>query len=360
MDDRSPKPSPNPTSEKKLKANRRNASKSTGPRTARGKSWSRLNALKHGILASQAVLTTTEGRAERKAFEELVGGLALDFRPAGAFEQSLVQQIAACIWRQRRLLMFENRAAFQARDNRTFRAMNDRIHGMHPLYVIEGRRFEGEDVLDDAGLGLDLPGERDTMRLVRYEYAVTRSMRNAIAQLRQHQQLRREGLLGGPPDASGDVPPDASPNASGDANANASAAAAQKAAHEVVAQDVVREVVVDRKAIKRNEGPEAGRMAAKVAMIAYELEMEREEEARREEASGAADGKQGGKEQGAGEGSAPSSEPSPETFRKRYQTKPNTPANERTLRNREEIMGVADAVLKLDASLAAKRRPSPD
>src|SRR5271169_6482102 len=99
----------NPTSPRKAQSNRRNASKSTGPRTARGKSWSRLNALKHGILASQAVLTTTEGRAERKAFEELVSGLTLDFRPAGTFEQSLVQQIAACIWRQRRLLMFENR-----------------------------------------------------------------------------------------------------------------------------------------------------------------------------------------------------------------------------------------------------------
>ena len=178
------KPPANPTSAKKIKANRRNASKSTGPRTARGKSWSRLNALKHGILASQAVLTTLEGRAGRNAFEELVSGLTLDFRPAGAFEQSLVQQIAACIWRQRRLLMFENRAAFQARDNRTFQALNDRTNAMQPLYVIEGRKFEGEDILDEAGLGLDLPGERDTMRLVRYEYAVTRSMRNAIAQLR--------------------------------------------------------------------------------------------------------------------------------------------------------------------------------
>ena len=38
MDDVSPNRSPNPTSEKKIKANRRNASKSTGPRSARGKS----------------------------------------------------------------------------------------------------------------------------------------------------------------------------------------------------------------------------------------------------------------------------------------------------------------------------------
>ena len=306
MDDLSHTPSPNPTSEKKLEANRRNASKSTGPRTPRGKSYSRLNALKHGILASQAVLTTLEGRAERNAFEELVSGLTLDFRPTGTFEQSLVQQIAACIWRQRRLLMFENRAAFQARDNRTFQALNDRTNAMQPLYVIEGRKFEGEDVLDDAGLGLDLPGERDTMRLVRYESTVTRSLRNALAQLRQHQQLRREGLLGAPADASSDAPPDAAPDGSSDANRSASTAEAQDIAHEGGAQkiqdvvaDVAQDVVVDHKAIKRNQGPEAGRMAAKVAMIAYGLELEQEQEqeedARLDEERAAAEAKQGGK-----------------------------------------------------------------
>ena len=39
----------NQVSAKKLAANRRNAQKSTGPRTAEGKAISRLNALKHGI-----------------------------------------------------------------------------------------------------------------------------------------------------------------------------------------------------------------------------------------------------------------------------------------------------------------------
>lgn len=42
-------------SERKLQANRANAKKSTGPRTERGKSWSRRNAVKRGLL-SNAVL----------------------------------------------------------------------------------------------------------------------------------------------------------------------------------------------------------------------------------------------------------------------------------------------------------------
>ena len=88
------------------------------------------------MLASQAVLTTVEGREARKAFEQLVDGLAQDFAPVGTFEQVLVQQIAACVWRQRRLLMFENRAAFRSRDDRTYREMNQPQRGMAPLYVI--------------------------------------------------------------------------------------------------------------------------------------------------------------------------------------------------------------------------------
>ena len=42
-------------SERKLKANRENAKKSPGPRTARGKEYSRRNATKHGLFARHPV-----------------------------------------------------------------------------------------------------------------------------------------------------------------------------------------------------------------------------------------------------------------------------------------------------------------
>ena len=41
------------TSEKQFEANRRNASRSTGPRTLEGKCRSRRNALRHGLVADR-------------------------------------------------------------------------------------------------------------------------------------------------------------------------------------------------------------------------------------------------------------------------------------------------------------------
>lgn len=44
------------TSDKKKESNRRNALKSTGPRTPEGKDAVRLNALKHGLLSRETLL----------------------------------------------------------------------------------------------------------------------------------------------------------------------------------------------------------------------------------------------------------------------------------------------------------------
>ncbi len=47
-----------PVSERKASANRANAQHSTGPRTAKGKAASSLNALRHGILSQAADRST--------------------------------------------------------------------------------------------------------------------------------------------------------------------------------------------------------------------------------------------------------------------------------------------------------------
>jgi len=182
------------TSQRKAEANRRNASKSTGPRTAQGKSWSRLNALKHGILASQVVIATIEGRAARKLFEATVEGLAQDFQPVGTYEQLLVQEIAACFWRQRRLHAFENRAAFQVLEHPVSLSIKKPAEFetlVEPVFTAGGKLTTAEHVYEKAGLdGITLPNAADTMRVIRYEAAINRTRERAVQSLRAMKQAR--------------------------------------------------------------------------------------------------------------------------------------------------------------------------
>lgn len=70
-----------------------------GPKTTDGKAVSSLNAVKHGILSSQAVLKTEDP----EALKQLVAGLHAQFEPVGEFETLLVDRIASCYWRLARV-----------------------------------------------------------------------------------------------------------------------------------------------------------------------------------------------------------------------------------------------------------------
>lgn len=59
------------TSPRKIEANRRNAKRSTGPRTVHGKQRSRTNALKHGLAA--VTLRPADKPADNELYESLLG-----------------------------------------------------------------------------------------------------------------------------------------------------------------------------------------------------------------------------------------------------------------------------------------------
>ncbi|MHC4326394.1 MAG: hypothetical protein ACYSUX_19155, partial [Planctomycetota bacterium] len=81
-----------------INANRQNARKSTGPRTDEGKAVVSQNAVKHGLFASEVVITG-ENQADYEAFhDEFLAELA----PAGMSESVMAERIISLAWRLRR------------------------------------------------------------------------------------------------------------------------------------------------------------------------------------------------------------------------------------------------------------------
>ena len=88
---------------RRIEANRRNAQKSTGPRTDDGKSRARCNAIRHGLTA-ETVLELLEDTEDYKAFEASV---TADFDAQTAVERELVLRLVSLLWRLRRAIAIE-------------------------------------------------------------------------------------------------------------------------------------------------------------------------------------------------------------------------------------------------------------
>jgi hypothetical protein len=88
-----------------IRANRANALRSTGPRTAKGKARSARNALTHGAFSATALLSD-ESKA---AFHALRASYLALFRPANQNEYYLVGRLAFAAWRLNRLADLEPR-----------------------------------------------------------------------------------------------------------------------------------------------------------------------------------------------------------------------------------------------------------
>ena len=91
------------TSYRQIEANRRNALKSTGPRTEAGKEVSRRNAVRHGLTA-ETVIGALEDAEDYRAFEAAV---TADYDAQSAVERELVLRLASVLWRLRRAAIME-------------------------------------------------------------------------------------------------------------------------------------------------------------------------------------------------------------------------------------------------------------
>jgi hypothetical protein len=91
------------TSYQQIEANRRNALKSTGPKTESGKRASRCNEVRHGLTA-ETVIGALEDAEDYKAFE---AAITADYEAQAAVERELVLRLVSLLWRLRRATTME-------------------------------------------------------------------------------------------------------------------------------------------------------------------------------------------------------------------------------------------------------------
>src|SRR2546422_8843330 len=82
-----------------IEANRRNALKSTGPKTPQGKAAVSLNSLRHGLRARTVVLPGES----REEFDRLCNDLELEWRPVSRTAQFYLEQMAVSQWKLTRM-----------------------------------------------------------------------------------------------------------------------------------------------------------------------------------------------------------------------------------------------------------------
>jgi hypothetical protein len=84
-----------------IRANRKNAKKSTGPKNT---DRTRLNALKHGLRSDEVVLPTEDPQE----FREFLDAWLADWNPPTMARRQLVEEAASAAWRKRRCLRVES------------------------------------------------------------------------------------------------------------------------------------------------------------------------------------------------------------------------------------------------------------
>ena len=195
---------PQPKSDRRAAANRANARKSTGPRTAAGRARSRMNALKHGLCA-RVVLLPGEDWREYQAFEK---AFADDLKPLGIVQEMLAGRAAALAWALQRLPDAASDLAERGERRRFGRWFDGRglSHKFDVLFSREGRNgipYSSREALDEV-IGCELaiarsqgnppPDDRDAAGIVADALAGDDAFA-AVLKLEEHERRLWSALL---------------------------------------------------------------------------------------------------------------------------------------------------------------------
>ena len=158
------------SSNAKAEANRRNAQRSTGPRTPEGRAASSRNALRTGLATN--TLTVMPGESQDD-LDELTDSVHAEWNPQGDHENFLVHQMISARWRLARLARWEDAAIEKA------------IEAPGWYTKSEARQWDAQPA--DRHV-LSTLGQKNSIfdKLERYTRAAERAYSKAVRELQQH------------------------------------------------------------------------------------------------------------------------------------------------------------------------------
>ncbi len=178
------------SSEAQIIANRRNCKKSTGPRTNEGKEVVSQNAVKHGLSANAAVIST-----ENKAYFDMYRDRMLEeLKPVGPMESMLCERIISLSWRLERAEIIQNQ---------TIDALNAANNASPLAKLTQSLFFKGQDQTKDSSSNADpelalgrlaikdFSNSRVLERLLMYERRLEHSLYKTILELQRLILMRK-------------------------------------------------------------------------------------------------------------------------------------------------------------------------
>ncbi len=171
-------------------ANRRNAQKSTGPRTSEGKAAVSQNAVKHGLLTRHDVISS-ESQADFDLYHQQ---LLDELTPVSPMESMLAERIVTLSWRLKRVCRIQNQAIDALNPDNTSSPLTKLTQSLS--FNIAGKSlsnaggFNGELALGRLAIK-DFANASVLDRLLMYERRIEHSLYKTLLELQRLNLIRK-------------------------------------------------------------------------------------------------------------------------------------------------------------------------
>ena len=181
------------STESQILANRRNAQKSTGPRTVQGKAAISQNALRHGLLTRHDVITS-ESQADFDLYRDQI---LTELAPTSPMESMLAERIVSLSWRLKRAARTQNQTIDAMHADNTSSPLAKLTRSLFPKNHPQSSPPNHPDPSDhDPALTLgriaikDFANARVLDRLLMYERRIEHSLYKTIIEFQRLNLIR--------------------------------------------------------------------------------------------------------------------------------------------------------------------------